>query len=863
MNRRSADNSSARPELVQVKCRCGSDIRRFAYNPEKKYDGLVRLLFREFQSKLSPTAEHLKLRYTDDEGDLVCLDTDADLQRALALSPTYLKLRIYDTLRIPPPDDNGDPYDQVVHHARQMTAGSEAVGALRSYLAFVMRRFELILNELPPTRDVAQKAQPTGTGSINLRDDATNARQGASARAPTGPSRRPHQMSDVGELFDTPAHSRRETGTGATYAASGLPYQSQQQHLPPLPPPPPARPQAGKLSQVHPQSQPPQHQSYQAQTQTQTYQPQAQSSPPPPPTRHTAGKSSQAPPAQTYLTSAQQTAFQPQAQPSPPMAEPAYGRVSARPSHTAVAAKPSVYQEEPSYFEQSTVDPLHARDSESMADLRIPEGHYESAPQQPPQERSTQQRYQRQTSTSPEAQRGYDQSEVATTYHSYNPTGLTSPIYQPDGGAQASSSPSPPAPVPVPGETKAQQAPGGYPAMDSRFTTFNAKETRLEGNRKSRTSVDFSASQPSGPSGEPSKQRRTSGSHIDSHQQSSTSVSGGYGEQTSPRNKPYDGTGYHPAAYPNHVEPVEDSRGAGQRHSTGMAYGSAFTATSSEYASGARAGSTSPRGRPRTQVAEPPGATRKKTPKEPPPVPNRPGTIAGSANRHTVPPKDATKGTKIKQQQSQTQPQQPTNMRPSRTSDGSGDHTSAGNNFQNPSGYPSAETHPDPTRPVGTTGQPTTMNGGGSRHQPPPPPPPPHGGHSTSTTPGVGQLGSQPTGTAASSQPESHSHSQQQQQSSAATAGRGQYQQPPPPPPPMGRRSSSGMVAADLSATATMGGSGLPPQMMPPPQHPSYTPHGVPQPPPPFGAPVPGFHQSPGGSYFYPQQGPYGAGYGY
>ncbi|KAJ1969709.1 hypothetical protein IWQ62_000449 [Dispira parvispora] len=216
-------------DTVDVKCKCRGEIRRFTLSTAPSYQTLCERLHQEFRAKLSSDLTALIVRYVDEEGDLVTLANETDLQRALSLAP-YVKLEIYDQYRCPPPDTLGDAYEQALGGARHLELNAQALEMFRNYLTLTKRRLDMLLDELPQQKNT----QPSGHAAGGYRESGISGagyhnnvppgehpekvRSRYNSHAESQSAFQPTASVDMGDLFDTPVPSRRETGTSATYA---------------------------------------------------------------------------------------------------------------------------------------------------------------------------------------------------------------------------------------------------------------------------------------------------------------------------------------------------------------------------------------------------------------------------------------------------------------------------------------------------------------------------------------------------------------------------------------------------------------------------------------------------------------------
>ncbi|ORX84727.1 hypothetical protein BCR32DRAFT_113907 [Anaeromyces robustus] len=89
--------------LTVIKFYCDGEIKRIPMNRslgELTYDELCVIVQRVWKSQLSSDINNLVLKYVDDEGDQICLESDIDISHALTFS-TCLKVHVYDKETIP------------------------------------------------------------------------------------------------------------------------------------------------------------------------------------------------------------------------------------------------------------------------------------------------------------------------------------------------------------------------------------------------------------------------------------------------------------------------------------------------------------------------------------------------------------------------------------------------------------------------------------------------------------------------------------------------------------------------------------------------------------------------------------------
>jgi len=89
--------------LTVIKFYCDDEIKRVPMNRslgDLTYDELCVIVQRIWKDKLSTNINNLVLKYVDDEGDQICLESDNDVNHALSFS-SCLKVHVYDKETIP------------------------------------------------------------------------------------------------------------------------------------------------------------------------------------------------------------------------------------------------------------------------------------------------------------------------------------------------------------------------------------------------------------------------------------------------------------------------------------------------------------------------------------------------------------------------------------------------------------------------------------------------------------------------------------------------------------------------------------------------------------------------------------------
>ncbi|KAJ1974543.1 hypothetical protein H4R34_004682, partial [Dimargaris verticillata] len=195
-------------KAVEIKCKCQDETRRLFPPFELDYVRLCQFLHQEFRSRLSPDLKNLMVRYVDDEGDLVTMKGNQDLERALRFGH-LLRLNIYDRHRCPPSRAEEDVFNQALDNMKHLQLNDLALDTLRGYLTLTRQKIDLLIDELPRASKVSE-----------TQDHPSVPRVPAQPRSSKHPSDTQVVLppADIGDFFETPAPSRRETGTTATYA---------------------------------------------------------------------------------------------------------------------------------------------------------------------------------------------------------------------------------------------------------------------------------------------------------------------------------------------------------------------------------------------------------------------------------------------------------------------------------------------------------------------------------------------------------------------------------------------------------------------------------------------------------------------
>ncbi|KAI8813826.1 hypothetical protein BJ742DRAFT_380843 [Cladochytrium replicatum] len=126
-----------------VKSKSATEIRRLPMSRlpgELTYDELCIIIHRMFKHALSPNIDNLILRYIDEDGDLVCLETDIDISHALSQNP-LLRVHVFDKEVLPIPKS----HTQLLQNLKDLRLDSTKSESLKSLLEDVSSKIEQIL----------------------------------------------------------------------------------------------------------------------------------------------------------------------------------------------------------------------------------------------------------------------------------------------------------------------------------------------------------------------------------------------------------------------------------------------------------------------------------------------------------------------------------------------------------------------------------------------------------------------------------------------------------------------------------------------------------------------------------------------
>ncbi|RKP23957.1 hypothetical protein SYNPS1DRAFT_30268 [Syncephalis pseudoplumigaleata] len=165
--------------------------------------------------QLSVQPENHILKYLDEDGDLVTLTDDADIQSVYQTSKV-LKVMVYDRERLPPPASM--PF-QGQQHAKQHE------------LAELCQRLDLLLKTLP-SQNYTGHAQSTNNPSAYPPRPTSNDSQHAGAALASNPS----QPTSPGMATHTPTGSTTNSTNNSHNHNSNPPYEAASSVYPPPPP---------------------------------------------------------------------------------------------------------------------------------------------------------------------------------------------------------------------------------------------------------------------------------------------------------------------------------------------------------------------------------------------------------------------------------------------------------------------------------------------------------------------------------------------------------------------------------------------------------------------------------------------------
>ncbi|KAL1918271.1 uncharacterized protein VTP21DRAFT_2931 [Calcarisporiella thermophila] len=319
---------------IIVKCRCATEIRRIPILNIPTYDELCFMMQRLFRPKLSGNLDNLVLRYTDEDGDLVCLTDDTDIAHAVS-SNNVLKVSVFDkeTLPLPVADT-----DTLYSKFRHLALSSSSLTSLKHELSNLRDTIGRILEALPDnsheeeqevkrpasaikplsTQDMAELLDSKHQQSQSV-SSATTEQPIASAPPYSPSAQRPPQRMSTGPYPSYPSpHMQSQQIPQQPPVHPSHPQPSQ-----PQPPQQPSQPQ-----DVQPQ-QPPSQASYASPPVSYNYPPPPKtsnyySSPPPPPTQPGIYPP-QAPPVNSNYPYQQQPPSGAAPQPAPPSGPGPYG----------------------------------------------------------------------------------------------------------------------------------------------------------------------------------------------------------------------------------------------------------------------------------------------------------------------------------------------------------------------------------------------------------------------------------------------------------------------------------------------------------------------------------------------------------
>ncbi|KAI9190785.1 uncharacterized protein BJ171DRAFT_540741 [Polychytrium aggregatum] len=126
---------------------------------ELTFDELCVILHRLFRPHLSASSENLVLKYADEDGDLVCLETDTDITHALTLS-TILKVHVFDKVALPYPGRAG--LSRLLGDADSVEAAKATLLSMKGEIEHLLQVLQVAEKEPRPVQDKATTTPPIG-----------------------------------------------------------------------------------------------------------------------------------------------------------------------------------------------------------------------------------------------------------------------------------------------------------------------------------------------------------------------------------------------------------------------------------------------------------------------------------------------------------------------------------------------------------------------------------------------------------------------------------------------------------------------------------------------------------------------------
>ncbi|KAJ3064279.1 hypothetical protein HK102_008244 [Quaeritorhiza haematococci] len=155
--------------MIVVKAVCttpeGREIRRLPMSRlpgELTYDELCIMLHRLFKKSLSANIDNLVLKYIDEDGDLVCLESDIDISHALSMN-SVLRVNVYDKAVLPVPNTTNTLNTLMKDLSISITPNN--LTTLKSAFVDIRDKIDVILKTLTVDAEVSGSG-PGGFGGI-------------------------------------------------------------------------------------------------------------------------------------------------------------------------------------------------------------------------------------------------------------------------------------------------------------------------------------------------------------------------------------------------------------------------------------------------------------------------------------------------------------------------------------------------------------------------------------------------------------------------------------------------------------------------------------------------------------------------
>jgi len=153
--------------LTVIKFYCDDEIKRIPMNRslgELTYDELCVIVQRVWKSKLSTDINNLVLKYVDDEGDQICLESDIDVTHALGFS-SCLKVHVYDKETIPV--DSKSAISNLTLEEKSLESIKKVVKNSRDTLNKLLEQLEKVKVEQSSEAPAEKEIKPLSNAELN------------------------------------------------------------------------------------------------------------------------------------------------------------------------------------------------------------------------------------------------------------------------------------------------------------------------------------------------------------------------------------------------------------------------------------------------------------------------------------------------------------------------------------------------------------------------------------------------------------------------------------------------------------------------------------------------------------------------